>query len=326
MNGLHLYNALGGNDQAVTDTPGQTAQHPFKMLISFHYYKNVDLASFLDQFPSRPMVFGDSGAYSAYSQGAEVKVADYAAWLKTWGDLLTTYVNLDVIRDPSGTAANQRHLENAGLRPIPVFHTGTDMKVLRDLIKHYGYIALGGMVGVPGPHALKWCATCFKEARGNDVVYHGFGQTRNDVIQQLPWFSVDSSSWGAGHRFGQIPVWDRRKLTKVKVGDRTNIYKVARHIRDLGGDPEWFADRNQYHRSKAITVSAASWREFELFLRRKHGEVPLPDRAHAFHRRNTPGTDTRMPGPNVYLAEGSGDNLRIAAQAVHKQANRGGPT
>lgn len=293
-----------------------TTQQPFKMLISFHYYRKVDVAEQLARFPTRPMVFADSGAFSAYSQGADVKVADYAAWLKEWEPLFTTYVNLDVIRDPGATATNQRILEGKGLNPIPVVHTGTDLKVLKDMTKDYGYIALGGMVGVPGPTALKWSATCFKTVRDTNTVFHGFGQTRDDVIQALPWFSVDSSSWGMGHRFGRLTLWTGRRFEVCQVGDAKTAYKHAALIRKYGGNPEVIADRAKYDYKQVIPVAANSWRAYEAFLRRKHGSIPLPDRAKHLHEYTPNKT---ADGLHLHFAEGAIDNLLTAANNTGDQ-------
>jgi hypothetical protein len=319
--GTNVYLAMGTGDHMADQTVNQSPRQPFKMLLSYHYYKNIDVAKLLARFPAAPMVFADSGAYSAHTQGAEVKIDEYAAWIKKWQKYITVYVNLDVIRNPEQTAANQRYLERQGLTPIPVFHTGTDMKVLDQLAEQYGYIALGGMVGVSGPTVLKWSATCFKRVENKDVVFHGFGQTRNDVIQSLPWFSVDSSSWGKAHRFGQLDCWTGRKFVKAQVGDRESIYKIAPYIRQYGGDPEDFADRARYHRSKIIPIAAASWRGFELFLRRKHGDIPLPARATHLHRHRLgeiveSQSDT---GVHLYMADTGKVNFDPIADADHQQ-------
>lgn len=320
--GPNVYLAMGYNDLDVDATVNQTRRQPFKMLVSYHYFKKTNLEDVVRRFPERPMIFADSGAYSAHTQGAEVKVADYAAWLKQWRHLFTTYVNLDVIRDPDATATHQRYLEGQGLSPIPVFHTGTDFKVLDELSKTYGYIALGGMVGVPGPTALRWSATCFKRVRDRDTVFHGFGQTRQDVIQALPWFSVDSSSWGKGHRFGQLACWTGRSFVNAKIGDRASIYKVADQIRRYGGDPEDFADRKRYHRSKVIPIAAASWRDFEMFLRRKHGPVALPDRASHLHKFRLPDRPTTDEGTHIYLADTCMEHLEWSAHVAHNREDQ----
>jgi hypothetical protein len=282
--------ALNGNDA-----------QPAKFLLSYHYFKSMDLDALVDGMHTKPMVFADSGAYSAWTQGAEVKVKEYADWLKRWSHIITTYVNLDVIRDPGATAANQRLLEREGLQPIPVFHTGSDFAVLDDLAKSYPYIALGGMVGSSAAACLKWAAECMRRTRQHGTAFHGFGQTRKQVIESLPWYSVDSSSWASGHRYGALDVWVGRKFVKVRIGNTPSIYKHASTIRSYGVDPACLADRGRYHQRYAIAVSAQSWHAYESHLRRRHGAVTCP---------------SRPDGVHVYLVDGAKQHLQWAANSI----------
>lgn len=276
---------------------------PAKFLLSYHYFKKMDLDELVDGMNAKPMLFADSGAYSAWTQGVEVKVKEYAEWLKRWQHLLSVYVNLDVIRDVDATASNQRLLEREGLAPIPVFHTGSDMSVLDDLAKTYPYIALGGMVGSSGAACLRWSAACMKRTQDQGTVFHGFGQTRKALIESLPWYSVDSSSWGSGHRFGAVDLWNGRSWTKVRVGNAKSVYAEAAAIRKLGVDPVCLADRGRYHQKYAIRVSAQSWHAYEAHLRRRHGAIPCKDRPNGLH---------------LYLVDGAKDNLQQAANAIIK--------
>ena len=52
---------------------------PRNILCSFHYYRDYNL----DQCASLHIV-GDSGAFSAESQGAKISTADLAGWAKQW--------------------------------------------------------------------------------------------------------------------------------------------------------------------------------------------------------------------------------------------------
>lgn len=300
--GLHIYLAAAPS----TARHGLLAlntdnKQPAKFLLSYHYFKSMDLDALVDGMHVKPMVFADSGAYSAWTQGAEVKLKDYADWLKRWSHIITTYVNLDVIRDPGATATNQRLLEREGLQPIPVFHTGSDFSVLDKLAKTYPYIALGGMVGSSASACLKWSAECMRRTRDLNTAFHGFGQTRKQVIESLPWYSVDSSSWGSGHRFGALDVWTGREFVKVRIGNTQSIYKYASVIRGYGVDPACLADRGRYHQRYAIAVSAQSWHAYESHLRRRHGAIACPSRPDGLH---------------VYLVDGAKQHLQWAANSV----------
>lgn len=302
--GLHLYLAAAtvsvphlARDFAVIPQNEQ----PLKVLISYHYFKNTDLDAMVAAMKTKPMIFADCGAFSAHTQGVEISIKDYAAWLKRWSHLITVGVNLDVIRDAKATHKNQLLMERMGVEVIPVFHTGTEMSVLDKLCKTYPYIALGGMVGAEAAPTMRWAANCMQRTKEHGTAFHGFGQTRKQIIETLPWYSVDSSSWGSGHRYGNVPVWTGREFTTVKIGNHASVYKEAAHIRRLGVDPAYLADRGRYHQRYAIRVAAASWREWEKLLRKRHGSIECKERTNGLH---------------LYLVDGAAQNLIETAHGV----------
>jgi hypothetical protein len=277
-----------------------------RILISFHYYKTTDIGKMVAAFPEPPEIFADSGGFSAYSQGASVSVAEYAEWLHRWEHLINVYANLDEIGDAEGTLANQEALEAEGLTPIPVFHAGGPPAALEAYCERYSYVALGGMVPISADLALRWGVGCFKIGRKYGTRFHGFGQTSVKVMRALPFYSVDSSSWGGGHRFGQLQLWDdkRVRFVTVSLGDHAGIYKLAPLIREHGGDPVELASKDfgkmrnsgkttevgRRERATVIGVNVAAWLRLEAWLRHHHGPVSAPrDWASA-------------PGPHVHLA------------------------
>lgn len=54
---------------------------PRNGLISYHYGRNQDI-SLYDGFT----LIADSGAYSAKTQGVQIKLPDLCAWANEWGD------------------------------------------------------------------------------------------------------------------------------------------------------------------------------------------------------------------------------------------------
>lgn len=254
-----------------------------RILLSYHYYKDTDLDALFAKYFTEPYpdVFADSGGFSAMTQGVEINWREYATWVKRWQHLFTTYANLDAIGDAEGTLANQKRLEDVGLQPLPVFHTGEDWHYLEQYIEQYSYIALGGMVPYMRFPAkiMPWTIQAFKRAQGK-AVFHGFGATAWKVVRDLPWYSVDSSSWGQGFRFGQVPLFDTKRggFIKVNLGDNKTVYRHAALIKSMGFEPEDFADRSRNDRAKICAISALSYMRAEQWLRRRHGEIHIPGR------------------------------------------------
>ena len=251
-----------------------------RILLSYWYYKDVDLDKLFAKYftPPYPDVFADSGAFSAMTQGVEININKYIEWIKRYNFLIGTYSNLDVIKNEKKTLENQKYMENKGLNPLPCFHVMEDWKYLENYIRDYQYIGLG----VAGNQAkrekvMSWLIKCFQIA-GQDAVFHGFGLTSWEVMSQLRWYSVDSSSWGSGFRFGTVPLFDnqRGRFEKAKLGNAAECLRLSRLFEDLGFNWQDFADRKRNDRAKICAISALSYMKAEQYLRRKFGEVYIP--------------------------------------------------
>ena len=263
-----------------------TELQPMKLriLLSYWYYKDTDLDALFAKYFSEPYpdVFADSGGFSAETQGVHIAPGEYAQWVKRYQHLFSTYANLDVIGNAEATAVNQKRLEDMGLSPIPVFHASGDFAPLEALLDAgYSYIALGGLVpySMQPKVRMRFCIKAFQLAEGR-AVFHGFGVTSWGTMSSLPWYSVDSSSWGQGFRFGQVPLFDRRKgkFFKASLGNARECSKLAHLFRDLGFEWQDFADRKRNDRAKICAVSALSYMYAEQYLRQKFGPIYIPGR------------------------------------------------
>lgn len=281
-----------------------------RVLISFHYFRDVDLDKlFGERWPGPPPeVFADSGAYSAFAAGADVKVEEYASWLTRWRHWFQVAANLDVIGDgPAAAAAtrsNQEWLEDRGFQVLPVFHAAEPWEALEHYLDSgYPYLALGGLVGRRPTSIMAWLVRCFQMARGR-AVFHGFGLTSWRPLADLPWFSVDSSTWGASYRYGQLALFDvdRGKWERASVADHVGLYapRVAKLIREHGFNPADFADRKRYTRERTCRLSAVAWWRAEQWVRRRHGPITMPT--------------TDEEGLRLYLAFNSSEGRHAAAE------------
>ncbi len=301
----------------------------FRCLLSYHYYKTGDLselaATRVNGQP--PDVFADSGAYSAWSQGVAIDLDDYCRWLERWGDLFTTYANLDVIGDPDLSMVNQERMEARGFNPLPVFHGGEPWAVLEALCKRYPYVGLGGITWLPPAKKMPWLVKCFQVGAPFGTRFHGFGVTTLRAIMSLPFYTVDSSSWGSGFRYGSVKVWDpsTRTMPTFMVGT-PEAARYGRLIRSYGFDPQDFEDRERYTRTAAVGLAALSWAALEEYLRRRNGPAlcaylaaGTPEEADPrlyLAETGSPANPMKIAAAlRVYLADGSLQNLTDAAAA-----------
>lgn len=187
-------------------------------------------------------LFLDSGAFSAWTQNAKIKMEDYIKFIIDNKDYIGIYANLDVIkikrngiwagpnrRSAEKTLKNQKIMEAAGLNPLPCFHFGEPEEYLAYYVDNYDYIALG-VAGNSGISSLmEWMDMCFSKYICDEkgmpkVKVHGFAVTALTVMLRYPFFSVDSSSWVVTSRVGSIYV---PYINKGKCVYDVNPWKIA---------------------------------------------------------------------------------------------------
>ncbi len=265
-----------------------------RVLVSFHYHRDTDLDALVSGLGGGVDLFADSGAYSAWSTGAQIDVEDYATWLHRWGHLIGTRANLDVIGDRAGTARNQEILTGHGLNVLPVFHLGEPFRVLESLCEAHDYVALGGLVpylaGGKGnsnrSHLMAWMVKAHLIARKRGAVLHAFGCTGSLFLWNLPFYSADSSSYSSGTRFGKVYLWDESAHLMRCIDFRTNSEMrrhaglFRRHGISPGAicDPEFMNTSNDHYRvdrTELEKITLTAYRKMEQSLTKRHC-VPAP--------------------------------------------------
>lgn len=197
----------------LTDREREITTNLPHILESWHY---VGKQAYVDHMRANSArVFLDSGAFSAYTLGADLSVAEYCEYIQRNTDIIRVEDGsvmasvLDGIGDPLQTYRNQLEMEARGVRPLPCFHAGEDERYLEWYIQNYEYITLGGMVGSSTKQLMIWLDRMWEkyltDGSGRPrIKVHGFGITAIPIMQEYPWYSCDSSSWIQSAAFGGI--------------------------------------------------------------------------------------------------------------------------
>lgn len=190
----------------------------------------------------------------------------------------------------------------------------------------YDYIGLGGLVGRRAKAIAPWLVEVFTRAEGR-AVFHGFGLTNLKLSRSFGFYSLDSTTWANGHRYGEVQLWDQRSRSFLKLSRaysssadvHDEVYRHADLLRAHGGDPAHFAQRDfnvsiegkdveQMARESTewAGVNVQAWVLYEGFLRQHHN-IAAPK-------------DYSETGPVVYLAgitlEQLGDIQRTMKEAA----------
>lgn len=279
------------------------------LLLSYFYFRTKDIDELFADVDPAPRLFADSGAFSAHSTGKPVILDEYMAWLRRWEGHFEVAAALDVIGDSRASDANWRTMRDAGIDCIPVWHVGEPDRLFHMYCEESDYVAIGGMAserwGVDATMGV--LVDCFLHARDTGTVLHGFGQTRVDIMADLPWYSVDSTSWQSSFVFGTIRLWDpdKRIIEIIMMGDWDRAWEKADLLRAYDLDPHMIATREGFHHHHLLRASARSYTLWGKWLRDRHGP------------QEAPGRD---PGLHLYLASSQTDQAALAARTVAEMA------
>ena len=130
--------------------------------------------------------------------------------------------------------------EVAGDKLIPVWHVLSDdgnFTKFRALVDAgHKYIGIGSDIK-PDWRPLRYL---IDYAHQNDVLVHGLGTSKVDILEKMPFDTVDSSTWISSARFGQYAGQSyTAKARKAPMGARelSRATKFEDYVRSLGEDP-----------------------------------------------------------------------------------------
>lgn len=254
---------------------------PFSALMSYHYFGSTAGRALVHRLAQAGgQVIGDSGAFSAMTKGASIDLGDYAGWVAELGPSLSWAASLDVIGDPEASWANWIALRELGATTVPTIHLGAPMEALdRYVGAGARLVGLGGMAHRKDTDvALRWLVKVFRHARDHhpDVRFHGWGLTRALYLDHLPFWSVDSSSFGSGYRYGRASVWDPETSKPRQVDlDGSTPGRWGRLLREqYGVTPRDIAKSHAANRSLVAGLASLSCQAMEAHYRARHQVTP----------------------------------------------------
>ena len=210
-----------------------TLEVPTDILCSYHYFGEVDMSR-LASWGLR--IIGDSGAFSAMTSGNPITLGGLHTWAHQWKDSLLWVAALDEIGDTETTFKNWIDSKKDGLDLVPTLHYGATPKDMDRLVENgASLIGLGGMVPYSSEpqRLMRWCLSMHLHARDHHphVRFHGWGISHPYLLDNLPWWSADSSGFSSCFRFGTLRLWipKRGKFVSVDLNGRD----IAQHSRLL---------------------------------------------------------------------------------------------
>lgn len=196
------------------DTLGFNQMKKYENKYYLYSYYNLKGKKNLERFLKvEGEIFIDSGAHTLQKPGKEVNwdkfVQEYIDFVNKYKEYIDYIVELDV-ENKIGLKKVEEYRDKiwkeTGIEPIVVWHKERGFDYLKMMIKKYKIIGFSGFVEAnTGEKEVpdEYVDTFLKMANDNECKVHGFGYTRTDIYKRK-FYSVDSSSWSGGKRFGNI--------------------------------------------------------------------------------------------------------------------------
>lgn len=178
-----------------------SSENPVNILIAFPYFRR-GLIEFLKSVPRTSYrLIVDSGAFTAWNIGKQIHLDEYCRFLDSI-EFLRPFnaVQLDVFGNPEQTWKNFLIMKQRGYDVMPVFTRGDTLERLEEMYSYTDYIMFGGItIGGKNINYVKW----FQEHNKGRKV-HWLGFCNMDFVKFYKPYSIDSSSWSSGGRFGNV--------------------------------------------------------------------------------------------------------------------------
>ena len=262
---------------------------PTEILTSFHYFKNTDIAQ-IHSWGTR--IIGDSGAFSALTQGTTIDRDEFHAWAHRWKDDFFWTASLDVIGDADATFENWKAAKREGLHLVPTLHHGASPRELDKYVDEGAdFFGLGGLVGSSAQKQLRWMIPVFQYVQKvhPQVRFHGWGLSHAMILDRLPFWSADSSGFASAFRFATLKLFNPLRGRFISVNlDGRDLYQhrdILRRHYGIGWKDA--AESTPQTRRNLGRVAIKSMQLYAAWLRTRQQVTPP---ASLMNRINCPGT------------------------------------
>ena len=209
------------------------------MLESFYYIQDWQLPI----IKNCKMFLLDSGAFTFINNFK--KKIDWKEYIDKYADFINKNnidyffeLDIDVLVGYKKVKEYRNYLEKKVRKKcIPVWHKSRGLDEWVKLTKEYNYVGLGGIaIKEIKQSEHKYFKPLLQIAKKNRCKVHGLGFTNLKNLHKYDFYSVDSTSWKSGGRFGQLYIFNGKSLIQKSFADKRIVdYKKA----DMFNLKEW---------------------------------------------------------------------------------------
>lgn len=248
-------------------------------LMSYHYLQDMK-QSMKQKYGGKGIKFFiDSGAhtyqndpkYQEYSiEYWENHIQAYLKWVEENRDYIFAIANSDFENLVGAEVVrqwNEKYFEPFMLRTgIPVCFVWHQNSALtwEQYCQRYPYVGFSAVNTEGEQIGLQEFQNKLKCSEKYNSLVHGFGMTKTSLLPQLPFYTVDSTSWKSGFRYGQLAIWNGKKVQMFKKEDwETKAFKYIDNYPDLVLDKELLYN---YYEPEVLRANVYAYQRAEEFI------------------------------------------------------------
>lgn len=196
-------------------------------LMSYEYLKGKGYSQ-LKKYPDMHL-FIDSGAYTYINNPEfkdytveqwETQIHEYLNWARKNKDSIFAIADLDLqylVGEEKVYEWRKKYFEpfmlETGIPVCFIYHEEGEAQ-WEYMCKRYPYIGIS--LNVDGNIDEADLANKFKVAEKYNTLIQGMASTRTGMLTRFPFYTVDSTTWNVGLKYGEISVWNGSKMIRAK--------------------------------------------------------------------------------------------------------------
>lgn len=199
-------------------------------LMSYEYLKGKGYSQ-LKKYPDMHL-FIDSGAYTYISNPEfesytveqwEDQIEKYLAWARKHKDSIFAIADLDLqylVGNEKVYEWRKKYFEPFMLEtgiPVCFIYHEEGLDQWEYMCKRYPYVGIS--LNVDGNVDEADLRDKFRIAEKYNTLIQGMASTRTSMLTEYPFYTVDSTTWNVGLKYGEISVWNETKMSRIKKAD-----------------------------------------------------------------------------------------------------------
>lgn len=200
-------------------------------LMSYEYLKGKGLSQLKKYSDIR--LFIDSGAYTYMNDPKfleytpeqwEQQIKTYLTWVEKHKSQIFAICDLDLqylVGNEKVYEWREKYFEPFMLRtgiPVCFMYHDEGMNQWEYMCKRYPYVGLSLAIDKKD-NGYQELLDMFRIAEKHNALCQGMASTKTSMLTEFPFYTVDSTTWNVGLKYGEISIWNKTRMSRIKKED-----------------------------------------------------------------------------------------------------------